>query len=189
MTSGSAVLLSALERRQLLCLARRSVAVTIGAVSARMFEFEVAAIVLRQHAGAFVTLRLDHVIRGCIGHIEADRPLVDVVRRVAIAAATEDPRFGPVTANELPGIVFEVSVLGPLVEHADPLQIEVGRHGLVVDDGVSHGLLLPQVAVEWGWDARMFLAQTCKKAGLGSDAWRTTARVFVFEAEVFGEDD
>ena len=189
MTSGSAVRLSVLEQHQLLHIARRSVAQTIGPVSTKMFDFDADTPALRQHAGVFVTLRLAKVLRGCIGHVEADRPLVDLVRRVAIVAATEDPRFGPVTVNELPGIVFEVSVLGPLVEHTDPLQIEAGRYGLVVDDGTRHGLLLPQVAVEWGWDTRTFLAETCKKAGLGPDDWRTTARVFVFEAEVFAEDD
>ena len=189
MTSGPAVGLSALERRRLLQIARRSVAVTIGAASVPVAEPEADATALRQHAGAFVTLRLDRALRGCIGHVEADRPLVGVVRGVAVAAATEDPRFGPVTVDELPGVIFEVSVLGPLVEYADPTRIEVGRHGLVVDDGARRGLLLPQVAVEWRWDARTFLAQTCQKAGLRPDAWRTGARVFAFEAEVFGEDD
>jgi hypothetical protein len=99
-----------------------------------------------------------------------------------------DPRFDAVTPDELAEIAIEVSVLGPLeeIDPADTAAIEVGRHGLVVQDGRNKGLLLPQVPVEWDWSRETFLRQTCVKAGLPGDAWTRGARVFRFEAEVFG---
>ena len=103
------------------------------------------------------------------------------------AAALEDPRFPPVRPDELARIDVEVSVLTPPARIADPGRIEVGRHGLVVTRGAHRGLLLPQVALEWGWTREEFLAHTCRKAGLPLDAWREGAQVFAFEAEIFGE--
>ena len=144
---------------------------------------------LGQPGGAFVTLRLNGRLRGCIGHIETPDPLVETIRRVAALAATADPRFGPVTAAELPLIDVEISVLGTPSEPDDPTRLEIGRHGVLVDDGARRALLLPQVAVEWGWSARRFLREACRKAGLGADAWRRGARVQLFEAEVFGDSD
>jgi len=143
--------------------------------------------VLGRPAAAFVTLRTGDHLRGCIGHLELDRPLIAVVARAAAAAAFEDPRFPPVTAGELDGLSIEVSVLGPFVPVPDPSAIEVGRHGLVVRSGWRRGLLLPQVAPEWGWTREEFLAQTCLKAGLPMDAWKKGAEILCFEAEVFGE--
>jgi AmmeMemoRadiSam system protein A len=144
------------------------------------------AAVLSRPSPAFVTLRCGDELRGCIGHLEADRPLADVVARAAVAAATEDPRFPPVTAAELDELAVEISVLGPMQLVSDPMTIEVGRHGLVVHAGARRGLLLPQVASEWGWDRETFLEQLCVKAGLPRGAWRT-AELFIFEAEVFGD--
>ena len=138
-------------------------------------------------AGIFVTLRRQDELRGCIGHVESDRPLGMLIGRTAIAAATSDPRFPPLTQAELDGITIEVSVLGPL-EAVDSIdQIEVGRHGLVIEQGRSRGLLLPQVATEWHWDREAFLAHTCQKAGLPHDAWRRGATIWRFEAEVIEE--
>jgi len=144
---------------------------------------------LPQASGAFVTLKKDGALRGCIGTLECRRPLADEIARVAVSAAREDPRFPPVTASELPALSVEVSVLGPLepIDPADPEAIIIGRHGLVVEHGWRRGLLLPQVAPEWGWDRDEFVAHTCRKAGLPMDAWRHGAQVFRFEAEVFGE--
>lgn len=142
---------------------------------------------LGRPGGAFVTLRLEGRLRGCVGHIEASDPLAETVRRVAALAATADPRFDAVTAAELPRVTVEVSVLGPLYEPDDPASLKIGRHGVVVDDGPCRGLLLPQVAVERGWDARRFLREACRKAGLSGNAWRRTARVRVFDAEVIAE--
>ncbi len=140
-------------------------------------------------AGAFVTLRLDGDLRGCIGYIERDRPLVEVIARCAAAAATDDPRFAPLMADELARVRVEISVLGPLERFTDPREVEVGRHGLVVQVGPRRGLLLPQVAIEWHWDRPTFLAQTCLKAGLAPDAWRTGAELYRFEALIFSEDN
>lgn len=142
---------------------------------------------LSRRSPAFVTLRRGDQLRGCIGHLEADRPLAEVVARAAVAAAFEDPRFPPVTAAELEDLAVEISVLGPMQPVRDPSTIEVGRHGLVVQSGRRRGLLLPQVAPEWGWDRETFLEQLCLKAGLPRGAWRA-AELFTFEAEVFCDE-
>ena len=140
-------------------------------------------------SGAFVTLKRDGQLRGCIGTLRCRRPLAEEVARLAVSAATEDPRFEPLRASELDGLDVEVSVLGPLeaIDPNDPAAFEIGRHGLVVEQGERRGLLLPQVATEWGWDREEFLAQTCVKAGLAPDAWRRGVRVSRFPAVVFGD--
>ena len=127
-------------------------------------------------------------LRGCVGQVEGQRSLLETVRDVAAAAASTDPRFPPVRVEELPPIVFEVSILEPLESCSGPQAIEIGRHGLVVDDGERRGLL-PQVAVEWGWDARIFASKTCVKAGLRPDAWTRAVALSMLEAEVFRETD
>jgi AmmeMemoRadiSam system protein A len=142
---------------------------------------------LDRPAAAFVTIHNDGELRGCIGHIETNRPLARVVAECAIAACSTDPRFPAVTAGELPHLDLEVSVLGPLEPVNDPEQIIVGRHGLVVEMGWHRGLLLPQVASERNWDRLTFLEQTCHKAGLPRDAWKHGAKVWRFDAEVFSE--
>ena len=141
---------------------------------------------LRTPCGAFVTLYKGRHLRGCIGHIEALRPLYVTVRDCARAAALDDPRFEPVTPAELPALQLDISVLSPLVEVA-PQQVEVGRHGLLISRGAQRGLLLPQVAVEWNWDRERFLEETCLKAGLPPDAWQHGARVQAFTAQVLKE--
>jgi AmmeMemoRadiSam system protein A len=135
---------------------------------------------------AFVTLHKRGELRGCIGHIEANEPLGAVIARCAVAACSSDPRFPPVDASELPDLDLELSLLGPLEPIAGPDDIDIGRHGLVVEMGGHRGLLLPQVASEWHWDRETFLAQTCHKAGLPRDAWKIGAKMWRFEAEVFG---
>jgi AmmeMemoRadiSam system protein A len=141
----------------------------------------------QRRAGVFVSLHKGDALRGCIGHIEPDHPLSLAIPRAAVAAASTDPRFAPVTADELSALLIELSILAPLERIAGLGEIEVGRHGLVVESGWKRGLLLPQVAVEWGWDAEVFLAQTCHKAGLPPDAWKSAAVFWRFEAEVFSE--
>jgi len=140
-------------------------------------------------SGAFVTLKREGQLRGCIGTLECRRPLAEEIARVAVSAAREDPRFEPLRPAELDGLDVEVSVLGPLeeIDPRDPGAIEIGRHGLVVEQGHRRGLLLPQVATEWGWDRDTFLSHTCIKAGLTADCWRHGARVYRFAAEVFGD--
>jgi len=144
---------------------------------------------LLQPQGAFVTLRLALELRGCIGTITAERPLAEAVAACAIGAATEDPRFPSLEPPELPRVRFEISALGPFVVVRDPSAVVPGRHGVMVGLGPRRGLLLPQVAVEEGWDRETFLAHACRKAGLPPDAWRATARIEIFEAEVFSEAD
>ena len=144
--------------------------------------------VLRRPRGAFVTLKKDGELRGCIGRIESDRPLWITVREMAVMAATEDPRFKPVTKEELPQITIEISALTPIQRAKGIDDIQVGRDGLIVKAGYAQGLLLPQVATEYGWDAREFLQQTCRKAGLPTDAWQwENVAIYKFGATVFGE--
>jgi uncharacterized protein len=146
--------------------------------------------------GVFVTLTEEHngALRGCIGFPMPVYPLRAAVPRAAVAAAVEDPRFPPVSAKELGRTVIEVSLL-TLPEPLDaaepsarPAAVRVGRDGLIVDADGTSGLLLPQVATEEGWDATTFLAETCRKAGLRSDAWRSSRTRFRrFQAEIFHE--
>jgi hypothetical protein len=140
-------------------------------------------------SGAFVTLKRDGQLRGCIGTLQCRAPLPEEIARVAVSAAREDPRFDAVRPAELDDLDVEVSVLGPLeaINPRDPAAIEIGRHGLVVEQGDRRGLLLPQVATEWGWNREQFLAQTCVKAGLAPDSWQRDATVYRFAADVFGD--
>jgi len=146
------------------------------------------AALARRRAGVFVTIYHAGELRGCIGHIEADQALPDGVARYAVAACSEDPRFPAVSASELPEIRLEISVLGPMEPVGGPGDVEIGRHGLLIEMGHRRGLLLPQVATEREWDAATFLSQTCRKAGLASDSWRHGAEVWRFEADVFGDE-
>ena len=144
---------------------------------------------LRRPAGAFVTLRTKSgELRGCIGSIHAVHPLYQAVTSSAISAAFRDPRFVPVQPDELPHLEIEISVMGPIEVVANHDEIMVGRDGLIVSRGRQAGLLLPQVATEYGWERETFLAQTCVKAGLSPAAWRMQdTRIERFAAEVFGE--
>jgi AmmeMemoRadiSam system protein A len=140
----------------------------------------------RQRGGVFVTVYCRRELRGCIGHLSDDTPLVQAVADCARAAASADPRFAPIAAEELADVDVELSLLGPLESIAGPSHIEVGRHGVLVEQHGRRGLLLPQVATEWKWDADTFVARTCQKAGLSLDAWKHGATLWRFEAEVFG---
>jgi AmmeMemoRadiSam system protein A len=172
------------DRALLLRVAREAIEAHVGTRAAHVAS---DAGILATPGGAFVTLHRHGELRGCIGHIEPNEPLGDVVPRCAVAAAVSDPRFPPITGDELPQIAIEISLLGALEPIAGPADVVVGRHGLVVQQGWPRGLLLPQVATEWQWDAETFLAHTCHKAGLPRDAWKHGARMWRFEAEVFGE--
>jgi AmmeMemoRadiSam system protein A len=127
-------------------------------------------------------------LRGCVGYVTAIAPLYRAVAETARAAAFEDSRFLPVTKEEAPQLEISLSVLSRLFP-IHPEAVEVGRHGLLISDGARRGLLLPQVPVEYGWDRETFLGQTCRKAGLALDAWRKTATIEAFTAEVFGDGD
>jgi AmmeMemoRadiSam system protein B/AmmeMemoRadiSam system protein A len=144
---------------------------------------------LAEPSGAFVTLNLHGELRGCMGSVWGSAPLGQTVQRMAVAAATSDSRFSPVTEEELSQVEIEISVLSPLRYVRDGEEIEVGRDGVYITQGLRSGLLLPQVATEHGWDRLEFLEQVCAKAGLPSDAWRQGAMLYRFEAQVFGEGD
>jgi len=178
-------LLSADEKKVLLALAREAVSRFVSKREVVVPPADRASFLIPR--AAFVTIRKRGELRGCIGYIEPVLPLAQTVVQVAIAAATEDTRFPAVTAAELGNLEFEVSVLTPLRELANPRSVEVGRHGLVIARDGRRGLLLPQVATENRWDRETFLAQACLKAGLPPDAWRKGATVEVFEAIVFRE--
>lgn len=144
---------------------------------------------LLQTGGAFVTLRLRKRLRGCIGQLTSNVPLIGVVAHCARAAALEDPRFEPVRREELPEIDIELSVLS-VPEDISFERIEPGRHGLIVSKEGQRGLLLPQVAAEFHWTTQRFLEETCVKAGFDRNAWSNEAiRIQAFTAEVFSEDD
>jgi hypothetical protein len=149
---------------------------------------------LRESRGVFVTLNRRGKLRGCIGHPLPRLPLVEAVIDSAISSATRDPRFPPVRLDELPELEVEVSVLTKpeKIEVKNPRDypksIVIGRDGLIVEWSGYAGLLLPQVPVEWGWDAEEFLSQACMKAGLTPDYWlRRDVRISKFSAQVFRE--
>ena len=138
--------------------------------------------------GLFVTLRKDGALRGCIGTLSPTGDLTRCVSEYALRAALEDPRFVPLTEDELPRCGIEISVLSAPRVIEGPAEIEIGRDGLILELRGYRGLLLPQIAEEWGFDAERFLAEVARKAGLSPDAWRDAdARVWAFQAEVFSE--
>jgi uncharacterized protein len=138
--------------------------------------------------GLFVTLRRGGDLRGCIGTLAPTGDLTRVIAEYALRAAFEDPRFPPLRAEELADCEIEVSVLTAPQPLEKPGDLEIGRDGLILELGGRRGLLLPQVATEWGFDRERFLAEVARKAGLLPEAWRDpAARVFTFRAEVFSE--
>lgn len=177
------------QRQTLLRVARESIA---GALAGRAAEWKAEDFdeALRRPAGAFVTLKTaDDELRGCIGSIQAVDPMFRAVASSAVSAALRDPRFYPVRIDELAKLALEISVMGPIEQVIDVASIEVGRDGLIIRRGPFAGLLLPQVATEYGWDRQQFLEHTCMKAGLPPDAWRSReAKIEKFSAEVFGEN-
>ena len=178
------------QRRQLLQLARNTIAAVLGgqAPDVKPDEFDDA---LRKLSGAFVTLTTHNdELRGCIGSIEPRAPLFQAVATSAVSAAFRDPRFYPVRPGELEQLKIEISVMGPIERVTNIDDIVVGRDGLIISCGRNAGLLLPQVATDYGWDRDAFLRQTCVKAGLPTEAWRATdVRIEKFSAEVFGEEE
>lgn len=143
-----------------------------------------------QPSGVFVTLRIEGELRGCIGYIESENPLEDVIAEVAIKAATADPRFTPMTHEEIERASIEISILSPLHRIAGVEEIAIGVHGIVVSVGAHRGLLLPQVAVEHNLDKQAFLEAAMRKTGLPSGIWNLPeVELSVFTAEVFCESE
>lgn len=145
---------------------------------------------LLEPLGCFITLRNKGELRGCIGEFEPSQPLYKVIQKMAIEAATNDPRFLPVSAKELPEITIEISVMTPKKKIDNWQEIELGKHGVVVQKGFRAGTFLPQVATETGWDLEEFLSHLCaEKAGLPSDCYKDPSTdLFIFEAQIFEEE-
>jgi hypothetical protein len=177
-------MLSGAQKALLLDVARSAVAARVSGRAADM----PADLEMPDATGVFVTIKLHGELRGCLGTLENRRGLTQEVIRCAGDSATEDPRFSAVSIDELADVHVELSVLGPLQPiEATPDAFTIGVHGLMVEQGAKRGLLLPQVATEWGWTPEQFLRQTCIKAGLPPDAWQHGAELYRFSAEVFGD--
>jgi AmmeMemoRadiSam system protein A len=169
------------QRAELLLIARRAICERVRGLGVSDPNPDDPA--LRAPGAAFVTLTRAGSLRGCIGYVQAIRPLAETIAHCAASAATSDPRFPAVAASDLPHLHLEISVLSPLRRILDPGEIQVGVHGLHISKDDRHGLLLPQVATDYGWDRDTFLRQVCIKAGLASDAWRRGAEIQVFTVE------
>ena len=180
--------LNAHEQKVLLAIARQ--AIVQGVKSGQEYVEPREEKALNQRNGCFVTIKQNGALRGCIGNFQSELPLFKEVAQMAQASATKDPRFYPLKESDLDNLKLEISVLSPLikVEHIDDIQI--GQHGIYIEKSFYRGVLLPQVAVEHGWDRLTFLRQTCLKAGLPTDAWDSDdAEIYIFSAQVFGDDD
>lgn len=177
------------EQKELLKLARKTLEEYLS--TGKYSDYVPISEKLYEPFAAFVTLKTKAgELRGCIGHVAADKPIFKVVQEMAVAAATQDPRFVPVTYDELDSIVIEISVLSPFQRIKSPAEIEVGKHGLFIKKGFASGLLLPQVAVEWGFDSEEFLRQAIFKAGLDpSTVQSSDIETYVFTAQVFSEEE
>ncbi len=162
--------LSTADKQLLLHVARDSIAGQLQGKAAT--PAKATSPVLEESRGAFVSLHRQGQLRGCIGYLEAIKPLLQTVQEMAAAAAFQDPRFRPLQADELADLEIEISVLTPLQLIKSTDEIEVGEHGLYIVRGLNRGLLLPQVATQYHWDRQTFLEQTCGKAGLPPDAWK-----------------
>lgn len=181
--SASSFSLSEQEKKKLLWIARSAIDHYVKKKEA--FHYNPQDPQLKTKKGVFVTLKKKGRLRGCIGFIEPKIPLCQAVVQAAVFAACRDNRFSPVSQEELDDLQIQISVLSPLKKINDPREIKVGQHGLVVSHNNHRGLLLPQVAVENGWNRKKFLQQTCVKAGLSRNAWKSGADIFIFEAVVF----
>ncbi len=149
-------------------------------------EFKIESAILKENRGAFVTIQKGGQLRGCIGFIKGYEPLHKTVEKMAAEAAFRDPRFPPVKEKELEELHIEISVLTPLRKITDVNEIEVGKHGIYIMKGGWSGLLLPQVATEYGWNRQTFLEHTCQKAGLPSSAWKEKdTEIYIFSADIF----
>jgi AmmeMemoRadiSam system protein A len=176
------------EKEYLLQLARETI---ISIIKENKFpETNPTSERLKRSFGVFVTLHKKGTLRGCIGYIEGFAPLYKSVMENAKSAAFNDPRFPPVEAEEIDDLDIEISVLSPLTRIKNLKDIQVGTHGILLKRHINRGLLLPQVAVEWDWERKTFLQQTCNKAGLPSDAWKDPeTEIYIFSAEIFNESE
>ncbi|MFQ5964942.1 MAG: AmmeMemoRadiSam system protein A [Candidatus Scalinduaceae bacterium] len=179
------------EKKLLLQIARKSIESTIKGVPFTETQVQLNCQELEKEFGAFVTLKTHGKLRGCIGRMVSDIPLYKLVSEMAISAAIEDPRFqfNRIQPSELDDLVIEISVLSPLQRIENPLDLELGKHGIYIIKGFRNGCFLPQVATETGWTKEEFLSQCCHtKAGLLPDAWKEKdTEVYVFTVEIVSE--
>lgn len=175
------------EKKTLLEIAKRAIIAKAG--NRELPKLTMDSTVLKEKRGAFVTLRKRGHLRGCIGYIKAVKSLAETIQEMAVAAAFHDPRFPSVKSEEIRDLNLEISVLSPLQKIENINDIEVGKHGLYIVRGYNSGLLLPQVATEYGWDREDFLKETCYKAGLPPEAWKDPeTEIYIFSADYFGEE-
>lgn len=145
---------------------------------------------LNERAGCFVTIKQNGRLRGCIGNFQSQQPLYREVVVMAEASATQDPRFAAMTIDELDDFDLEITVLSPLQKIEDISEIVVGTHGIYIEKGINRGVLLPQVAVEYGWDRETFLCQTCLKAGLRESDWSDSdTDIYIFSGQIISSLD
>jgi hypothetical protein len=175
--------LSSEDRRLLLEIAREAITAHVGNVPVPKQDINTP--LLLQKCGCFVTIKTNGELRGCIGNFTSDKPLYLLVEDMAVSAATKDPRFYPMRKDDLGNFDLEISVLSPLRKIDSIEDIQVGIHGLYLEKNFTRGVLLPQVAVEYGWDRETFLAKTSIKAGMKADDWKEGADIYIFSAEVF----
>lgn len=179
-------LLSSEDQKLMLQIARESIVECVVKGHPSIKQEKSGNLALKR--GCFVTIKKGGQLRGCIGCFTSDKPLYKVLQEMAVAAATRDPRFYPVKPEEIDDLELEISVLSPLKKISTIEDIQVGTHGLYIEKKLCRGVLLPQVASEYGWDRTTFLQQTCLKAGLDMDDWKSEADIYIFSAQVFGEN-
>jgi AmmeMemoRadiSam system protein A len=180
-----AELLTKKEQRDLLKIARDTITTYVG--SGSIPAVETASRGLNLESGCFVTIKQHGQLRGCIGNFVSDQPLYRLVQEMAVSAAIRDPHFYPMKPQDLKDFDLEISVLSPLELISSVDQIQVGTHGIYLVKNSFRGVLLPQVATEYGWDRDTFLRHTCLKAGLPENAWQKDCQIYIFSALVFGE--
>ena len=180
-----AELLTKKEQTQLLKIARETIVAHTNKTPLPLVDSVTKG--LENKNGCFVTIKQQGQLRGCIGNFVSDKPLYQLVQEMAICAAVRDPRFYPMEPSDLNDFELEISVLSPLKLIASVDSVTVGIHGLYIVKNNNRGVLLPQVAVEYGWDRDAFLRHACLKAGLPEDAWMKDCEIYTFTALVFSE--
>jgi AmmeMemoRadiSam system protein A len=178
--------LSEEQKKFLLGLARQTIETKLR--TDIILKAEVEDKMLLNKRGAFVTLKVDGELRGCIGYPLPYKPLAEAVAGMAVAAATQDYRFQPLNEEDLTSLKIEISVLTLPRRIKDIREIEVGKHGIIISKGFNKGLLLPQVPLEYNWDLETYIRHGCMKAGLDEYEWKKKVEIEVFEAQVFSEE-
>ena len=180
------IMLSKAEAAKLLKIARNAITHQILNETYNLKPREERSINI--HSGCFVTIKQNGNLRGCIGNFQSQQPLYQEVATMAVAAASQDPRFPPMNTDDLGNFNLEITILSPLEKIEDTDKIEVGTHGIYIIKGFNRGVLLPQVATEYGWDKKTFLQQTCIKAGLPDNSWQhQETEIYIFSGQIIHE--